>query len=158
MAAPRGGEWIAEEMTALRSLGVDGLVSMLTAAEERELDLEDERRAAEDAGLRYYALPTRDRETPDEAKAVDLIRPLVDKLRAGAHVAIHCRAGIGRSSLLAASVLAVEGVPPAEAYRRISAARHLAVPDTEAQRRFPSRWLSEAGIVGDPVRGDRDDA
>ncbi|MFT4110031.1 hypothetical protein, partial [Propionicimonas sp.] len=54
----------------------------------------------------------------------------------GHGVAIHCRAGIGRSSVLAAAVLQLEGVPADEAWNLISHARGLPVPDTDAQRRF----------------------
>lgn len=141
MPAPRGGEWLADEMAALRLCGVDVLVSMLIAAEVWELDLCDEQRAAEGVGLRFYALPTPDRETPRLEPTRALLMKLMGELHLGAHVAIHCRAGIGRSSLLTASVLAAEGVPPAEAYRRISNARHLPVPDTDDQRLLPARWL-----------------
>ena len=49
---------------------------------------------------------------------------------------IHCRAGIGRSSLLAAAVLRVEGRTADEAWQRITEARGLPVPDTDEQRDF----------------------
>ena len=34
-------------------------------------------------------------------------------------MAIHCRQGIGRSAMLAASLLVIAGVPPTEAWSRI---------------------------------------
>ena len=36
---PRGGDWLADEIQALREAGVDVLVSLLTADEVAELDL-----------------------------------------------------------------------------------------------------------------------
>jgi hypothetical protein len=39
MARPRGGDWLAEELVALRELRVDTLVSLLTAEEAIELSL-----------------------------------------------------------------------------------------------------------------------
>lgn len=58
------------------------------------------------------------------------------ELVAGRSIAIHCRAGIGRASLVAAAVLRMLGVSGEEALARISASRGLAVPDTEAQRQW----------------------
>lgn len=136
MAAPRGGDWLREEMQALKFLGVHTVVSMLTATENRELDLTDEAEAALEAGLRFVTMPTPDRETPTRTPTWALARSLVDDLQADHGVAIHCRAGIGRSSLLAAAVLWLEGIPADEAWDRISRARGLPVPDTDAQRQF----------------------
>lgn len=136
MAAPRGGDRLPEEMQGLRLLGVDVLVSLLAEPECRELELLDEPQAAQSAGLRFLALPTPDLETPDRSAAVALAQVLACELAAGRSVAIHCRAGIGRSSLLAATVLTLEGLAADDAWRDISEARGYPVPDTEAQRRF----------------------
>ncbi|MFT4108040.1 hypothetical protein, partial [Propionicimonas sp.] len=123
MAAPRAGGCLQEEVRAVRFMGVDTLVSMLTEQENGELDLVDEAEAATEAELRYATLPTPDRETPAEDPTRALARMLADDLHAGHGVAIHCRAGIGRSSVLAAAVLQLEGVPADEAWNLISHAR-----------------------------------
>ncbi len=67
-----------------------------------------------------------------------LTRTLLEHLEAGAGVAIHCRAGIGRSSCLAAAVLVLDGLEPDEARARITEARGLQVPDTPGQIAFIS--------------------
>lgn len=136
MAAPRGWEWLTEELQALRLVGVGTVVSLLTKPELGELGLSDESQAARGAGLRFLELPTPDRQAPELATTRVLAAELADQLAAGFWVAIHCRAGIGRASVLAATVLKLEGVTSEDAWRRISAARGLSVPDTEAQRRF----------------------
>lgn len=46
---------------------------------------------------------------------------------------MHCRAGIGRSSLIAACIIASHDLDIDEAFRRIAATRGVAVPDTEDQ-------------------------
>jgi len=56
------------------------------------------------------------------------------QLNQGASIAIHCRHGIGRSSTLAAAVLVLDGLTPAQIWERITVARGLPVPDTGAQR------------------------
>jgi protein-tyrosine phosphatase len=103
MAKPRAGDWLADEMDALREAGVTTLVSALTAAEARELGLDAAAGSAEAAGLRYVELPIEDRSTPTLAVAEPTLRKSAAEVQAGGHVAIHCRFGIGRSSLIAAS-------------------------------------------------------
>jgi protein-tyrosine phosphatase len=49
---------------------------------------------------------------------------------------VHCRNGIGRASTLVAAVLLREGIDAPDAWQRITQARGLPVPDTEAQRDF----------------------
>jgi protein-tyrosine phosphatase len=55
-------------------------------------------------------------------------------LRDGRSIAIHCRAGIGRSSVIAACALIAFGVEAEQALALIKSCRGLNVPDTDAQR------------------------
>jgi hypothetical protein len=55
MAKPRGGDWLHEEMTALKTAGVDVLVCALTPPELHETGLGAEARAAREAGLHFVA-------------------------------------------------------------------------------------------------------
>jgi hypothetical protein len=48
------------------------------------------------------------------AAATDLMAELEERLAEGEFIVVHCRAGIGRSSLIAAAVLVREGLSPAE--------------------------------------------
>jgi protein-tyrosine phosphatase len=146
MAKPRGGDWLVDEMTALRTAGVTILVSALTTAELDEVDLTDEPRAAHDAGLEFVSIPILDRGVPDPAAVLPDLRRLAGRIRDGAHVVTHCRFGIGRSSLLAAGILALNGLPPEQAWERLQRARGLIVPDTTAQRTWPNKLLHTAQI------------
>jgi protein-tyrosine phosphatase len=139
MARPRGGDWLADEMVALRDAGVDVLVCMLTHQEMHELGLNEEARAAESAGLQFVRLPTPDRGVPEPGPFRTLVSQLVAALAGGRHVAVHCRMGIGRSSMVAAAVLMEQGEDAAEAWAVIAAARGLPVPDTDEQRRWVER-------------------
>ncbi|MFF7205445.1 tyrosine protein phosphatase [Streptomyces sp. NPDC008141] len=136
MARPRGNDWLDDEMIALRNQGVDVLVSALTGPELDELGLADEPRTAAAAGLQFVAIPIPDRTVPDLAMILPTLRRLAGRLHEGAHVVTHCRAGIGRSSLLAAALLILNGVDPDTAWNRIERARGLAVPDTAEQREW----------------------
>ncbi len=136
MARPRGGDWLADEMSGLSLAGVRVLVSLLSDAEMNELELSNETETAQAAGLVFYRLPTPDRHVPDRSAGLALAGMLRSHLADGASIAIHCRNGIGRASTLAAIVLVLEGVDPRQAWELISAARGLSVPDTDAQRDF----------------------
>jgi protein-tyrosine phosphatase len=138
MAHPRGGGWLADDMAALAGFGFSTLVSALTDEEHHRLALAGVAEAARAAGLTYVEFPIVDRGVPDAASDADrLAEWLAAELLAGRSVVIHCWAAIGRSSLLAAATLVRLGVPPAETWRRISAARGTEVPGTAAQE----AWL-----------------
>ena len=136
MPRPRGGEWLADEMAALRHAGADILVCMLTARELDELGLVEEASVARAAGLCFVGLPTQDRGVPEVGAFRDLVGQLVGAVNAGKHVVVHCRMGIGRSSMVASAVLMARGWGARRAWSAVESARGLAVPDTEEQRRW----------------------
>jgi protein-tyrosine phosphatase len=134
---PRGGDWLEDELQAMRRAGVDVLVSMLTSEELAELGLTQEAEYCEQAGMMYRSYPVADREVPvSYAAFVAFLAELGRELQAGRSVAVHCRASIGRASLLLASLLCAEGFSPADAFTRITKARGLQVPDTPEQVRW----------------------
>ena len=137
MSRPRGGDWLEDEVAGLRGAGVQVVVSLLTDEEVLELGLDQEEALCAGAGLSFRRLPIRDRDVPPlDLVTARFVGDVRDALVAGSSVVIHCRMGIGRSSLIAASALVLLGVHPDEAFVRLSAARGLAVPDTEEQRRW----------------------
>jgi protein-tyrosine phosphatase len=136
LASPRGGDWLPDEIHALATGGVTILVSLLTDNETAELELTHEAQIAHAAGLTFYQLPTPDRHVPERFALLTLATALRTQLNQGASIALHCRHGIGRASTLAAAVLVLDGLEPAQAWERIATARGLAVPDTNAQREF----------------------
>jgi protein-tyrosine phosphatase len=140
MAHPRGGSWLVDEMAALREAGVDVLVSALCDDEYTRLELASEADAARAAGLQFVSFPIVDNGVPPAERTCAvgaLADMLCDVVRAGRFVVTHCWAGIGRSSILAGAVLIRLGLTPEEAWRRIRAARGLAVPDNAVQE----AWL-----------------
>ncbi len=140
MAHPRGGDWLADDLTALADAGVDLLVSALTDGELQELLMVDEAAQARAAGLDFVRYPIPDVSLPPHLPAeLELSARLADEVRAGRFVAIHCWAGIGRSSMLAGTVLVRLGVAPADAWALIREARGVSVPDNTAQE----RWLHD---------------
>src|SRR5713226_567716 len=106
MARPRGGDWLSDEIEALRSVGVDVLVSFLTPDEVLEFDLREEAECCGRQEVVYLSFPIPDRSTPPfAAKTFSFLEQLQAQVSGGKHVALHCRQGLGRAALMAASVL-----------------------------------------------------
>jgi protein-tyrosine phosphatase len=140
---PRGGDWLDDDIAYLKRVGVDVLVSMLQQDEANDLGLSAESAACEVSGIIFESFPIPDRETPTTTAAFsEFVERLQSQLRAGRSVAVHCRASIGRSSLLLASLLCAEGFQPEDAFARLSKARGLQVPDTQEQVRWVEHFAS----------------
>lgn len=145
---PRGGDWLGDEMRGWHGAGIDVVVSLLTPDEETELDLKGEAAAAQQHGVRFWAFPIPDRDVPASQSAFrDLVSNVVRELSAGRNVAIHCRQGIGRAGLVAASVLIASGIDVDDAVTRVSAARSRPVPETLAQRHWLDEFADELNAV-----------
>jgi protein-tyrosine phosphatase len=131
---------LTDEVGSWKDEGLHFVVSLLTAEEELELKLLDERSAVEAGGMAFISFPIDDGGTPaSTSEARDLIDRLVGFLRAGLTVGIHCRAGIGRSPMMVAAVLTTAGVSLRSALRDLCHARGVPVPETEEQL----AWLQE---------------
>ena len=137
-ARPRGGDWLEDEIEGWRKQGIDVVVSLLTPSENEELDLKDEAKFSKARGIRFFSFPIEDRGVPpSSAKVEHLVTQLGSEIQQGKNVAIHCRQGIGRSSLVSAALLISAGEDVERALKAISKARGLEVPETAEQR----TWL-----------------
>lgn len=147
MVRPRGHGHLAGDMAALRDAGADIVVCALPDVERAELGLADEPRLAEAAGLRFVALPIPDFTVPSIPVVLPLLRELAGELRAGAHVVVHCRCAIGRSSLIAVSLMLLEGMEPETAWAAMARARRARVPDTEEQHAWTLEFFRAVAPV-----------
>ena len=103
---PRGGDWLEDEVTAWARADLDVIVSLLEEDEAEELGLSREGELCQVAGLSFIQFPIVDRSVPaSRDEALDLVNRLETFLLQGKNVGIHCRQSIGRSSLIAASML-----------------------------------------------------
>jgi protein-tyrosine phosphatase len=142
-ARPRGGDWLEDEVRGWRRVGIDVVVSLLSSEEEHDLELDRESELSRAQGIRFVAFPIVDRSVPSSTAAtVELLKELRDELQAGKTVAVHCRQGIGRSSLLAAGLLVTSGMSPGAAFSAIGSARGLSVPETPEQQSWVELSLS----------------
>jgi len=66
---------------------------------------------------------------------------LYETIGRGVNTVVHCRAGIGRTGMVAVGVLLHAGLEPEAALEHVAKARGIAVPDTSEQR----DWLFAHG-------------
>jgi len=138
VSRPRGGDWLVDDLALLPRAGFTAVVSALTPEENEELLLGEEERECRALGLAFLAFPIEDRSVPSSNEAFgSLVRSMARLLDDGNAVAVHCRAGIGRSSLIAAALLVQNGAAADSAFAAIERARGRPVPDTPEQR----KWL-----------------
>jgi protein tyrosine/serine phosphatase len=146
MPRPRGGEWLEDEIAGWRDAGIDTIVGLLEQEEIAELELDQEAGLCGAKGMEFVSFPIPDRGVPVSLRDTSaLVRLLSVRLAAGNAVAVHCRAGIGRSALIAACVLTCAGYDPIEAFTAIAASRRLPVPDTDGQRDWVVSFHAAAG-------------
>lgn len=134
---PRGGDWLEDEVAAWKEAGLDVIVSLLEADEAADLDLRQEGKLTRGAGLEFISFPIIDRNIPASRKeTLALLQLLLGRLTDGKSVGVHCRQGIGRSALVASSLLVLSGLTPEQAFQRVGAARGCVVPETSEQREW----------------------
>lgn len=139
LSRPRAGDWLAEQIAGWSAAGIDTVVNLLEASEVHELDLGRVPALCAQHQVEAVSFPIADRGVPESRHAARaLAADLAARVAAGRTVAVHCRAGIGRSSLMAAAILVHLTRDPQAAFEAIARARGVPVPDTDAQR----DWVS----------------
>lgn len=148
MARPRSGDWLQDEISGWRRAGIGTVVSLLEAHEVRELALAEESALCAAQAIEYLSFPIKDRGTPPSVRATAIfVDGLVSRLRSGNAVAVHCRAGIGRSGLITGCILLKLGLPLAEIFPILTESRGLPVPDTEGQAKWVEGFSREPNAL-----------
>jgi protein-tyrosine phosphatase len=151
-ARPRGGDWLIDEISRWRKNGVDTVVSLLTSAEVKEMELQNEGLYCRQNKIEFVSFSIEDRMTPtSDADAIRLIEELDSHLARNKNVVIHCRQGIGRSGLVAVSLLIERGVSVPNALERVSGARRAQVPETSEQLAWIENHAAILSAAGHPA-------
>lgn len=147
MPCPRP-QVLAEDMAYYMNLGINTIVCLLEKPEmiARGLALEEHLCRELDLRFEHFAIP--DRAIPSNLNA---FHALVDKLDAelkqGRHLAIHCYAGIGRTGVLAGSLLIRNGMTPQAAIELMSTIRGRNMPQTQAQYEFLMKYDEQQALI-----------
>lgn len=141
---PLGSYGTQDALAGMRREGIQTLVSLLEKDEAAMLGLGDEGHLARKAGLQFLSHPIHDAEIPPNLPAFQqFVTDLASRLRAGERIGVHCRGSIGRATVTAAATLIQLGWTPEAALAAITAARGLAVPDTEEQEDWILRYKAQ---------------
>lgn len=127
-----------------RLRGYWGTGMLVSLIEDHELELLEITTLPTEAlkhGLELVRFPIRDCSVPDDRAATErLVAQIVERMRAGLRVVVHCRGGIGRAGMIAACVLVELGTAPREAIAQVRRARDPRAVETREQERFVEDW------------------
>ena len=150
------GYWqrdLDKDLTRLREYyRTDILVSLIEEHEFEELKIQTMRERAKDYGIEILWFPIRDMSVPAEVEHyATLIEMILSALRTGKTIVAHCMGGLGRTGLVAASILVALGSTADEAISAVKAARSGSLGVSE-QEKFVAQfsaflkehlWVSE---------------
>ena len=137
MARPRGHDWLEEDIIKLKLKEVDMVVSLLERNESYELGLHLEKTLCSKHGIAFRNFPITDRAVPDDqVKFIRFIESLQTELEKDLRIVVHCRMGIGRTSMTCAAILLKQGFDQDLVFEHLSEVRTLEVPDTSEQQEW----------------------
>jgi len=103
---------------------VDTVISLLKKYEETELEIEKEKTLCEKYDIEFISFPIQDRGVPENiSDFIELITNINNRLSENKKVVVHCRMGIGRTSIVAASVLIKNGFDSGSVFDFLSKTR-----------------------------------
>ena len=135
---PGSAAALEADLTLLASNGATDLVTLIGEDEREKLGVSALQQLAMDKGLSWREFPITDRTAPTSGRQAEfdqLLDELLADLAAGQRIAIHCQAGLGRTGLLAASLLVRSGTGPDDAIALVRSARPGSI-ETSGQEDF----------------------
>lgn len=163
------GSWqrdLATDLEAVQRWGAAAVVTLMPQSELQAVQAEGIGAACEALGIEWHHLPIQDVDVPNAAFETAWLYAglrLRAHLRAGRHVLLHCRGGLGRSGTIAARLLVELGWDAQAAIRAVRAQRPGAIEtrtqETHVLRTQPapadeSRALRALGCILGGALGD----
>jgi protein-tyrosine phosphatase len=141
---------LRDDLAAMaREEGVTTLVTLLSEYDVSDMLGDEFGNLAQREGIEWLHLPVEDGWVPEPPEgACRLVARILERLRTGRRVVIHCLAGLGRTGTIAACCLVALGRRPREAMARVRAARPGAIQTPPQERfveEFPELWASCPG-------------
>ena len=134
------GAWNRDLDADLKAIVEAGATTVITLLEPHELEslrVAELPAKANDLGLTQYSLPVRDGGVPSkkiESLWKSIGREIRDSIRNGELLVIHCKGGLGRTGLLAASLCVEFGVEPKLAIEHARMTRPGVIETAEQER------------------------
>ncbi|TXH79412.1 MAG: hypothetical protein E6Q85_00115 [Thiothrix sp.] len=128
---------LAEDMTFYMDLGVHTIICLLEKTEMIVRGLALEAYLCDQLNLEFKHFPIVDRSIPNDLEHFHrFIESLYAELQQGRNLAIHCYAGIGRTGVVAGSLLIRDGCTPQDAIELMTRVRGYEMPQTPSQYNF----------------------
>lgn len=119
-----------EALLALKQAGASGVITLMPHGELAANGAEQIAQHCQALELAWYHLPVADEQVPLEEFAQGWQahrQALLDALRGGRTLAIHCKGGSGRTGLIAARILIEAGIARSDAIALVQALRPKAI-------------------------------
>ena len=136
-----GPNWDRSMEADLQRVSLWGATHVVTLIEDFEfemLQVPELGNAVASRSMCWHHLPIVDGQPPDQ-RFLDAwpasVTSLVNALKSGQRILVHCRGGLGRAGTVASILLAELGVPPRDAIEQVRLARPGAI-ETDDQERF----------------------
>lgn len=134
MPRPPGSNQLEEFSSFLASQSINKVISLLQNNEAQTLGLNFEESALQKEGIDFINFQIKDHSVPQFILPFNqLVSVLLEDLKCGKNLAIHCYAGIGRTGILAAALMINLGESVDSALIKLSKVRGLRVPETIQQ-------------------------
>ena len=141
-----GGPWkrdLSTDMEVIREWGCRVLVTVMEPGELEAFHVTNLGACAASVGIQWYHIPITDGDPPDERFEVlwPVIAPVIlNTLRAGKRVVIHCRGGLGRTGTITCLLMIELRFSALKALELVRAARPGTI-ETTAQEKFVLGYL-----------------
>lgn len=142
-----GGNWdrdLNKDLAVIRDSGTGAVLTLLEDHEFGLLGVPQFQAVMQAQPFQWHYLQIRDSDVPDdrfEAHWPVVRAQLMNVLKSGGMVVVHCRGGLGRTGLVVARFLVEEGMAPDDAIARVRAVRPGAI----------ETWEQENHVRGLPV-------
>jgi Predicted protein-tyrosine phosphatase len=117
---------LSESLHSLRDAGAQAVITMMTTEELHEHQVDTIPLICNELGMAWYHLPVEDSCAPEQPFAEAFVCQktiLMDLVRSGSTIAIHCHGGTGRTGTMAAILMLELGYAPAQVKAQIQQIR-----------------------------------
>ncbi|MEQ9021507.1 MAG: dual specificity protein phosphatase family protein [Pseudomonadales bacterium] len=135
MAAPKP-LLLHNHIRYLKMQGVTKVLCLMEPIEMERLGLDEEEQWCLSEGLKYENFPITDHSVTSISDVKPLAKRLLQEIKSGEHLVVHCYAGIGRTGMICCCILMENGLTAGEAIAITSEKRQLKVPETREQTEF----------------------
>lgn len=138
-ASAMSGVWnrdLGLDLDTIKAWGASAIITLIEPHEIRDLEVEGIDEQTGRRGIEWLHMPITDVSAPDERFAKAWRQHgarLIDRVRAGDRVLVHCKGGLGRAGTVAALMLVELGTRPEEAIRSVRKVRKGAIETREQE-------------------------